>query len=117
MPSRITIPFAEFTMPSLEKQDTRRLPRKETPAPSLATRHDRIEKRNRVMTARYYYWTELKRRRFDDTVRMLAENEFFVEERTITNTLLANDDYFRDLCSAKASGRKLKSMFPGFDWD
>lgn len=109
--------FAEFTMPSLERQEVRRVPRTESPAPVLASRHERIVKRNRVMAARYYYWTELKRRRFDDTVRILAENEFFVDERTVTNALMENDGYFRELCHDKAGGRKLKSMYPGFDWD
>lgn len=117
MQSHTVIPFAEFEMPPLERQEGRRLPKVEISSPTLATRHDRIERRNRVMTARYYYWTEIRRRRFDDTVRMLAENEFFVEERTITNALIANDDFFRELSDSGTDVRKLKQMFPGFAWD
>ena len=109
--------FAEFTMPSLERQEVRRVPRTESPAPVLASRHERVMKRNRVMAARYYYWTELKRRRFDDTIRLLSENEFFVDERTVTNVITENTDFFRSLCDSKTGSRKLKSMYPGFDWD
>lgn len=117
MPIQMSLPFTEFDFPALERQDTRRLPRTEIPAPVLVSRHDRVAKRNRVMTARYYYWTEIKRRRFDDTVRLLAENEFFVEERTITNALIENDEFFRELSDSKTGRKRLKMMFPGFDWE
>jgi hypothetical protein len=69
-----------------------------------------------VLTARYYYWTELQRRRFDDVLRILADREFFVEERTITNALLAQDEFLRKLCAEKTTRKQLRKMFPGFDW-
>ena len=76
-----------------------------------------IEKRNEALLRRYYYWTEIKRRRFDDVLRILSDNEFFVEERTISNTLVEQDDFYNELLRSKASARKLKAMFPGFDWN
>lgn len=81
-----------------------------------ASRRERIDCRNRVMTARYYYWTELKRRRFDDTIRILSDQEFFVEDRTITNALMEHDGFFRTLASGHADNKSLKEMFPGWDW-
>lgn len=84
---------------------------------SITSRTDRIKVRNRVLTARYYYWTELQRRRFDDVLRILADREFFVEERTITNALLACDDFLTELCVEKTSRKQLRRMFPGFDWN
>ena len=117
MPAQTPYPFTEFELPTLVRQDVRRIPKAEIPAPSLMSRHERVSRRNRVMTARYYYWTEIKRRRFDDTVRQLSENEFFVEERTITNALIENDGFFRELSDGKAGSRELRGMFPGFDWD
>lgn len=46
-----------------------------------------IETRNRKIAQRYYYWTEIKRLRFDDAVKELAENEFFLSEFTIWQIL------------------------------
>ena len=40
-----------------------------------------------------------------------------VEERTISNTLVEQDDFYNELLRSKASTRKLKAMFPGFDWN
>lgn len=42
-----------------------------------------IETRNRRIAERYYYWTELQRLRFDDAIRQLSENEFFLSEARI----------------------------------
>ena len=46
-----------------------------------------IEARNRKIAQRYYYWTEVKRLRFDDAVKELAENEFFLSEFTVWQIL------------------------------
>lgn len=83
---------------------------------NVMTRHDRIDKRNRTLVARYYYWTELKRRRFDDVVKILSDYEFFVEDRTISNAIVDYNDFYKSLLQGKATGRKLSHMFPGFDW-
>ena len=42
-----------------------------------------IEARDRRMFERYYYWTEVRRLRFDDTIRKLSEEEFFVSESRV----------------------------------
>lgn len=80
------------------------------------SRRDRITKRNRILTARYYYWTELRRRRFDDVLRILADDEFFVEERTVSNALIEQDDFYNTLLGGNTTKRQLRRMFPGFDW-
>ena len=69
MQEQLVIPFF---CPEIEKAGNRR--RTRTVASSdaaITSRRDRLEKRNRIMTARYYYWTEIKRRRFDDVLRIL----------------------------------------------
>lgn len=112
---QLTLPFF---CPELEKAGNRR--RTRTAASSddaIISRADRIAKRNRIMTARYYYWTELQRRRFDDVLKILSDNEFFIEERTISNTLVELDDFYNELLRDKVSKRKLRQMFPGFAWD
>ena len=114
MQEKIVIPF---TCPKIEKAGNRRGTRKAVSSDvAITSRRDRLKKRNRLLTARYYYWTEVKRRRFDDVLRILSNNEFFVEERTISNTLVEQDDFYNELLHSKLSSRKLKAMFPGFDW-
>lgn len=41
---------------------------------------DLITARNKKLIERYYYWTEIKRRRFDDVIKILSEQEFFISE-------------------------------------
>ena len=83
----------------------------------MTCRQLRIERRNRVMVARYYYWTEIRRRRFDDVMRILSEEEFFVEERTISNALLDFDVYLNGLYSAKCDAKELRREYPNWNWD
>lgn len=49
-----------------------------------------VERRNEQIVARYYYWTEVERLRFDDAIRQLAENEFFLSENVIIKILKAS---------------------------
>lgn len=46
-----------------------------------------IEKRDAQIASRYYYWTEEQRLRFDDAIRQLSENEFFLSESRIMQIL------------------------------
>lgn len=76
-----------------------------------------IEQRNQLLLARYYYWTEIRRVRFDDTMKILTQREFFVKDRTITNALLDSSTYLDSLYKEKITTRKLKQKYPSFDWD
>lgn len=107
-----------FNCPTIERAGLRRRTRTRAAAgdQTIDSRGDRIAKRNRILTARYYYWTELQRRRFDDVLRILADNEFFVEERTISNALVAEDEFYNTLLHDRTTKRQLRRMFPGFDW-
>lgn len=42
-----------------------------------------IKKRNNALARRYHYWTEVQRLRFDDALRILSEQEFFISEDRI----------------------------------
>lgn len=42
-----------------------------------------MESRDQKMFERYYYWTEIRRLRFDDTITKLSEEEFFVSESRV----------------------------------
>jgi hypothetical protein len=82
----------------------------------FSPRRERLRKRNRVVAARYYYWTELHRRREDDVRRLLCDNEFFVEERTVANALADQNAYLGELIRSRASRGELRRLYPGFDW-
>ena len=43
---------------------------------------DLINERDRRLFERFYYWSEVKRLRFDDTIRKLSTEEFFQAEPT-----------------------------------
>lgn len=82
----------------------------------ISNRRIRVDDRNRVMIARYYYWTEIRRMRFDDVMRILSEKEFFVEDRTISNALLDLSTYLDELYNKKVSTRSLKNQYPSWNW-
>lgn len=42
-----------------------------------------IELRDEALLRRYYYWTEVQRLRFDDALRVLSRQEFFISEERI----------------------------------
>lgn len=83
---------------------------------SIVSRRDRLNVRDKVLIARYYYWTEIERRRFDDVMKILAEREFFIDERRIGVILVEQDELYRQMCQEKPSRTDLKKRYPGFDW-
>lgn len=83
----------------------------------VTSRALRVNDRNRVLIARYYYWTEVRRRRFDDVMRILSTEEFFVEDRTISNALLDHGDYLDELYRKKKEPRELRKEYPSWCWD
>ena len=55
-------------------------------------RNDRLlKKRDALVASRYYYWTEVQRLRFDDAIKQLSENEFFLSESRIIQILKRAD--------------------------
>ncbi len=42
-----------------------------------------IELRDEALCRRYHYWTEIQRLRFDDTLKVLSRQEFFISEERI----------------------------------
>lgn len=79
-----------------------------------ANRRERLALRNRALVARKYYWEEIMRRRTDDVTVILAENEFFVDERTIQNALMEYSDFYTELCRRHVTARQLQKMFPSW---
>lgn len=46
-----------------------------------------IEKRNEKLAQRWYYWTETQRLRFDDALKIISQQEFFLSEDRIMTIL------------------------------
>lgn len=42
-----------------------------------------IANRNEALCRRWYYWTEQQRLRFDDALKILSEQEFFISEQRV----------------------------------
>lgn len=49
-----------------------------------------IKKRDIALLHRYHYWTEIQRLRFDDALKQLSENEFFISEERIMSIIREN---------------------------
>lgn len=95
----------------------RRRPRPDVePTDGKTSRQEHVHRRNLEMIARYYYWTEIRRRRFDDVIRILSE-EFHVEDRTISNALLDLGDHLNGLYKDKRDVRELRKEYPGRNWE
>lgn len=84
----------------------------------IKTREKRLNRRNSVMVARFFYWTEIRRRRYDDVVCILENNEFFVEYQTISRILSSFDSYYSYLkgMSSNECTRYLKNEYPSWNW-
>ena len=69
-----------------------------------------VNSRNKRIYERYYYWTEVRRLRFDDALRRLSTEEFFLSESRIMQII-------RDMIQAGVTvdGKKIeKPLFTGF---
>ena len=75
------------------------------------------EARRRLLAARFYYWTEVRRRRFDDVMRILSEHEFFVDERSIMDVLRGVSHYLSDLHARRETAAALRRAYPSWSWD
>lgn len=72
--------------------------------------------RNKALIARFYYWTEIQRRRFDDVIEILEHNEFFLTSTQITRIIRADDKYYDQLFKSKISLDDLEKEFPAFQF-
>lgn len=73
------------------------------------------KKRNRALILRYYYWSEIKRRREDDIYKILSTQEFFLKEETIYKIITANFEFLDSLYKTSPDDNKSKYNFTIFD--
>ena len=53
-----------------------------------------IDRRDEKLLLRWYYWTEVERIRFDDALRVLSKEEFFLSEERILKIIREKYDAF-----------------------
>ena len=56
-----------------------------------------IELRDEALCRRYYYWTEEKLLRFDDALRILSRQEFFISEERIMSIIRRKCSEIKDI--------------------
>ena len=56
-----------------------------------------VKLRDEKLCRRYYYWTEVQRLRFDDALRILSREEFFISEERIMNIIRKMHGKLKDL--------------------
>lgn len=56
-----------------------------------------VKLRDEKLCRRYYYWTEVQRLRFDDALRILSREEFFISEERIMNIIRRMHGKLKDL--------------------
>lgn len=79
------------------------------------TRDERLATRDKLVAVRFYYYTEKKRFRLDDTMRILCEKEFFISDRSITN-ILAKDNTVSIMRQNPAKYKQFCREHKGFSW-
>ena len=58
---------------------------------------DLITKRDEALLRKYYQLTEIERCRFDDTLKILSEQEFFLSEERIITIIRKNLDLIKEI--------------------
>lgn len=60
-----------------------------------------IKQRNDRLVHRFYYWYETKRLRYDDVLRKLSTEEFFISEARIRAIISENSELLDSLFESK----------------
>ena len=71
-----------------------------------------ISLRNEKLLRRYYYWTEIQRLRFDDALKVLSQEEFFISEERIMAIIRQNCRKLTDIVVQPVSKVKKPRITP-----
>ncbi len=77
---------------------------------------DNKERRNMVLSARYYYHMHYQRLRFDDIIYQLS-NEFFLSEKRIVDILTDLRDVIDTFMKSKPELKELRKEYGWYNWD
>jgi hypothetical protein len=71
------------------------------PNPCISTQKGRnaglLQRRDQKLIRRFYYWFETRRRRLDDVLKILSQDEFFISEGRIMEIIKENDELLNSL--------------------
>ncbi len=71
-----------------------------------------ITLRNEKLICRWYYWTEVQRLRFDDALKILSTQEFFISEERIMSIIRENLDLMDELMAQPQPKPKRRAKTP-----
>jgi hypothetical protein len=66
-----------------------------------------LNRRNQQLIIRYYYWYELQRKRMDDVITILSEEEFYLQPYTVREILRSNTELIKELKRQRPDEKKL----------
>jgi hypothetical protein len=66
-----------------------------------------IQLRNQHLIKRYYFWYEIERKRRDDVIDILSNQEVFLDPEYIKHLLLQNNHLLQELRKQKPSAKNL----------
>jgi len=73
-----------------------------------------ISRRDEFLMVRYFYYLEVKRLRYDDILKVLSEDEFFIETKTVLDRLNLLMDKVAERFRSKPTLAKLKELSGNF---
>lgn len=79
-----------------------------------SSREERRARRNQTLATRYFYYSEICHYRFDYTLSLLSSREFFLDERTISQIIIEENDYVNLLLETRPTCEDLEKAYPGF---
>jgi hypothetical protein len=92
----------------------------EKPTPTAITKKGRdvqlMKIRNTCICYRYYYYSKIKRLRYEDVMTLLSA-EFFYSPRTIINMLTAEESQLRQVFKEKKDVKELQRMYSFLSWN
>ena len=92
----------------------------ESSSPKTKERKGRNEllhtKRNELLIHRYYFYTRVAGRQYGHALNIMEQEEFFISERTIINTVMANSELLTELNSRRPDKKFFKDKYPFMNW-
>ena len=81
-------------------------------------RRVRLARRDRALASRFWYWSEVRRRRHDDVLGVLGDCEFFLDVQTVSRILVRESGYISELSRSEGASalRRLKRAYPQWSW-
>lgn len=71
--------------------------------------------RNQALSYRFYFYCEIKRMRYDDTIKQL-ELEFHLSSHRLINVLNEYSGFLQGVVNSKPTVKELEKKYPWFSW-